>query len=384
VRAQSEGCRQGSTGPETRDRLVHQRPSACPRELLRAQSSGLEGSANTSQRTCSVAAVAWISIGDAASALVTDVDGIHQLVASGVLSCVHGSDRRVMLDPDEVRAVLLGERAAPAIPTSLGPQGETGPVSPADHEPSDAPEGSPERSAEEILAGEGDVVERGKLAARIILALEDEIDALTDLVRDAAVELTRRGATSPEIAEELGISSAAVVRLLTGLPVMGDDLPRTVALEGETITVPVAERWTSPDPDRPDRDDRDEASVLVGVGGPDEGPDRDEPVGGNWELWRPEDEFVPDDDSATVEGGTGDEPRLDQRDALVEAVAEMLSDDALPTEAPPASVDEPAVFVGSTQVDAELARGCLATLLGVLFPWRLLPVPEALRRLFRR
>jgi hypothetical protein len=361
--------------------------------------------------------VAWISIGDAASALVTDVDGIHQLVASGVLSCVHGSDRRVMLDPDEVRAVLLGERAGPAIPTSLGPQGETGPVSPADHEPSDAPEGSPERSAEEILAGEGDVVERGKLAARVILALEDEIDALTDLVRDAAVELTRRGATSPEIAEELGISSAAVVRLLTGLPVMGDDLPRTVALEGETITVPVAERWTSPDPERPDRDDRDDASVLVGVGGPDEGPDRDEPVGGNWELWRPEDEFVPDDDSTTVEPAADDE--LDERDALVEAVAEMLSDDALPTEPQPGATDDgswpsdddqdvdlddflgldeppveaeahgpvepdgPAVFVGSTQVDAELARGCLATLLGVL-SWRLLPVPEALRRLFRR
>jgi hypothetical protein len=336
--------------------------------------------------------VAWISIGDAASALVTDVDGIRQLVASGVLSCVHGSDRRVMLDPDEVRAVLLGERAAPAIPTSLGPQGETGPVSPADHEPSDAPEGSPERSAEEILAGEGDVVERGKLAARVILALEDEIDALTDLVRDAAVELTRRGATSPEIAEELGISSAAVVRLLTGLPVMGDDLPRTVALEGETITVPVAERWTSPDPGP----DRDEASVLVGVGGPDEGnepSDGDDVVGGNWELWRPEDEFVPDDDALSDDalptelqpGATDDGswPSDDDQDVDLD---DFLGLDEPPVEAEadgPEELDEPAVFVGSTQVDAELARGCLATLLGVL-SWRLLPLPEALRRLFRR
>jgi hypothetical protein len=338
--------------------------------------------------------VAWISIGDAASALVTDVDGIRQLVASGVLSCVHGSDRRVMLDPDEVRAVLLGERAAPAIPTSLGPQGETGPVSPADHEPSDAPEGSPERSAEEILAGEGDVVERGKLAARVILALEDEIDALTDLVRDAAVELTRRGATSPEIAEELGISSAAVVRLLTGLPVMGDDLPRTVALEGETITVPVAERWTSPDPERPDRD---EASVLVGVGGPDEGnepSDGDDVVGGNWELWRPEDEFVPDDDALSDDalptelqpGATDDGswPSDDDQDVDLD---DFLGLDEPPVDAEaegPEEPDGPAVFVGSTQVDAELVRGCLATLLGVLFPWRLLPLPEALRRLFRR
>jgi hypothetical protein len=377
--------------------------------------------------------VAWISIGEAASALVTDVEGVHQLMASGVLSYLHGSDRRVMLDPDEVRAVLLGASTSAAYPTPPPAQGETGPVSTAD--PGNPGHPDPERSAEEILAGEGDVVERGKLAARVILALEDEIDALTDLVRDAAVELTKRGATSPEIAHELGISSAAVVRLLTGLPVMGDDLPRAVPLEGETITVPVAERWTAPGPQH-----HDDVGVLVGVGAPDatdEPSEGDQPVGGNWELWRPEDEFVSGDERETADRAPGADgapavpgPSLgdDQpdRDDRVEAVAEMLADDALPTEAPPRRVepsgatdlpggasddetspdledflgldepalaaqdargaaqgepDEPAVHLGSTPVDAALARGCLGVLLA---PLRLVPLPEVLRRLFRR
>jgi hypothetical protein len=335
--------------------------------------------------------VAWISIGEAASALVADVDAVRELVAAGVLSCIAGSDRRLMLDPDEVRELLLGRRA-PAPFTIPPPEpDDTGPVS-----TSDAPDGSndPERSVEEILAGEGDVVERGRLAARVILALEDEIDALTALVRDAAVELTKRGATSPEIAEELGISSAAVVRLLTGLPVMGEDLPRSVPLDGETITVPVAERWSK----APEGDD---ASVLVGVGGQesDEAGD-DDPVGGNWDLWRPADEFVAGDDAPELDtlevieitedydladlgveaDVVGDVTEESGPEPEREAEAEVV--DEPEPEPQREAVDEgPAVFVGPTQIDAALARGCLGTL---FLPWRRLPVPEVLRRLFRR
>jgi hypothetical protein len=73
--------------------------------------------------------------------------------------------------------------------------------------------------------GPVDVVEQGRFAAQVILALEDQIDALTVQVQEAVVALDAQGCPPTEIAATLAVAQTAVERLLRDAQVGGADGP---------------------------------------------------------------------------------------------------------------------------------------------------------------